>query len=208
MKFWIFYSICLLIFIQIFVPILRNYYYMYTYRNIIFEESNTFIINEHLSKNYIKNLIQKIDNMPIKYTYISLIINSNSGDILAVYDFINYMNISLERRIFFDCYAINVKSSVFYLFEFCSNKYILPDTILFATIPEITLIVNEEIVNNSFLAKQYVDLFESEISKKINIPIKTYKELVKNNLTIYSGFNAIKNHLADEIVWFNKNIFI
>lgn len=162
---------------------------------ILFNNVNSFdIVGEINNELYIKLVNYKLTNNKNLYIYI----NSPGGSLFDAIDII-YLIKEFEKSKTVICIAQNAYSVAFTIFQSCSNRYILSNTILMQH--EFKIIYSKydvNIVNNIIL---YIRISEA---MRINIKLNVYLEKVKNELWIY-GQDIIDNNYADKLINIQKN---
>jgi ATP-dependent protease ClpP protease subunit len=142
------------------------------------------------------DLYNKLNNHQItndKYLYIY--INSHGGSLFDAIDII-YLIKEFEKKKIVICVAEIAYSVAFTIFQSCSNRYILSNSVLMQH--EFTIIYSKydlTIVNNII---SYIRNLEA---MKLNIKLKLYLEKVKNELWLF-GQDIIDNNGADKIIDF------
>ena len=86
-------------------------------------ENNIFIKGE-ITQSSINTTISEINKSEKQ---INLIIDSNGGNLISGYNLIREM----LKKTNINCYAINAQSTAFTIFQYCNNRYVMPDSTLF-----------------------------------------------------------------------------
>jgi ATP-dependent protease ClpP protease subunit len=136
----------------------------------------------------------------------SILINSNGGDLMKSYELVMHMNTVPNLK--FKCYALNAYSSAFVIFQYCNERYVLSNSLLIHHNGSITIKGSFEIVKdfieNDFKVMQLIhDKINKNIAERINMSYSNFMNKIHNNWVISGGENIIKNNLADEIVNMN-----
>ena len=147
-------------------------------------------------KGFINNdLYNKIYNRSLtndKYLYIY--IDSQGGSLFDAIDII-YLIKEFEKNKTVICIASVAYSSAFTIFQSCSNRYVLPNSILMQHEFDIIYSYDENIVNDIIY---YIRNIEA---MRLNIKLNIYLEKVKNELWLF-GHDIIDNNAADKLIDF------
>ena len=147
-------------------------------------------------KGFINNdLYNKIYNQSLtndKYLYIY--IDSQGGSLFDAIDII-YLIKEFEKNKTVICIASVAYSSAFTIFQSCSNRYVLPNSILMQHEFDIIYSYDENIVNDIIY---YIRNIEA---MRLNIKLNIYLEKVKNELWLF-GHDIIDNNAADKLIDF------
>ena len=125
------YFIVLLIIISLFnyddikQNLINKYKYM-TYRRVNLLFDNNIFIKGEITKSSINDTIYEINKIT-KTNNINFIIDSHGGNLIAGYNLIIKMLEMQKKLLVIDCYAINAKSTAFNIFQYCDNRYVIPD---------------------------------------------------------------------------------
>ena len=108
-----------------------------------------------------------------------------------------------------NCYAINAQSTAFTIFQYCNNRYVMPDSTLFQHNISISFKGSfeefDDFYKTRFDSYRLINHMVSKtISKKIKLKKEDYLKKIWNNWTIEGGEKIIENNLADEIVIINN----
>jgi ATP-dependent protease ClpP protease subunit len=145
-------------------------------------------------KGFINNdLYNKIYNQSLtndKYLYIY--IDSQGGSLFDAIDII-YLIKEFEKNKTVICIASVAYSSAFTIFQSCSNRYVLPNSILMQHEFDIIYSYDLNIVNNIIY---YIRNIEA---MRLNIKLNIYLEKVKNELWLL-GHDIIYNNGADKLI--------
>ena len=191
--------------------IIKKYNYI-NYRRVNLLYDNNVFINGEITKDSINIIINEFDkiNKNNETKKFNLIIDSNGGNYMEGYKLIHKMKDMQENKFIINCYTINAKSTAFEIFQYCNNRYVTIDTVLFQHNATTTFTVTpEEFENIKDFEIYYKTIFEpyltisynfnKYISNKINMEYKNYIKLVRNDWTVI-GEQIIEYKLADEIV--------
>jgi len=145
-------------------------------------------------KGFINNdLYNKIYNQSLtndKYLYIY--IDSQGGSLFDAIDII-YLIKEFEKNKTVICIASVAYSSAFTIFQSCSNRYVLPNSILMQHEFDIIYSYDENIVPDIIY---YIRNIEA---MRLNIKLNIYLEKVKNELWLL-GHDIIYNNGADKLI--------
>ena len=208
-KIMLIYFLVLLIIISLFnyddikQNLINKYKYM-TYRRVNLLFDNNIFIKGEITKSYINNTINEIHKIA-KNGNINFIIDSHGGDLIAGYNLIIEMLEMQEKLLVINCYAINAKSTAFNIFQYCDNRYVIPDSILFQHNVSIEFKGSFENFEDFYETrfKQYrliTNMFNKDISNKIKMKYQDFLRKIWNDWTITGGEDIVKNNLADEVV--------
>lgn len=180
--------------------IIDNYKYLCYRRVNLYLENKIYIENEITEKS-----IQKIiDEMDKQENDINLIIDSNGGELLSGYNLIHeFDRIRDFKKI--NCYAINAYSTAFTIFQYCSNRYVMPDSKLFQHNISINFKGSfeefEDFYQNKYHLYRFITfIMTREVSERIKMNYDDFIQKIWNDWNIEGGENIVKNNLADEVV--------
>ena len=183
--------------------LIKQYKYM-NYRRVNLLYANNIFIKGEITKKSINNTISNIHKQ--KSTNINLIIDSHGGELISGYNLITEMlKMQKKNLTIFNCYAINAKSTAFTIFQYCDNRYVMPDSTLFQH--NISLEFKgsfeefEDFYETRFeLYRSITDIFNKDVSKKIKMKYNVFMKKIWHDWTIKGGENIVENNLADEVV--------
>ena len=183
--------------------LINKYKYM-TYRRVNLLFDNNIFIKGEITKSSINNTINEINKIK-KTGNINFVIDSHGGDLISGYNLIIKMLEMQEKLLVIDCYAINAKSTAFTIFQYCDNRYVIPDSILFQHNVSIEFKGSfedfEDFYETRFdLYRLITNMFNKNVSNKIKMKYQDFLEKIWNDWTIKGGENIVKNNLADEVV--------
>ena len=178
-----------------------NYRYLWYRRVNLLFENNIFIKGE-ITQSSINTTISEINKSEKQ---INLIIDSNGGNLISGYNLIREM----LKKTNINCYAINAQSTAFTIFQYCNNRYVMPDSTLFQHNISISFKGSfeefDDFYKTRFDSYRLINHMVSKtISKKIKLKKEDYLKKIWNNWTIEGGEKIIENNLADEIVIINN----
>ncbi len=183
--------------------LINKYKYM-TYRRVNLLFDNNIFIKGEITKSSINNTINEIHKIK-KTGNINFVIDSHGGDLISGYNLIIKMLEMQEKLLVIDCYAINAKSTAFTIFQYCDNRYVIPDSILFQHNVSIEFKGSFEDFDNFYetrfdFYRLITNMFNIDVSNKIKMKYQDFLEKIWNDWTIKGGENIVKNNLADEVV--------
>ena len=183
--------------------LINKYKYM-SYRRVNLLFDNNIFIKGEITKSSINNTINKIRKIK-KTGNINFVIDSHGGDLISGYNLIIEMLKIQEKLLVIDCYAINAKSTAFTIFQYCDNRYVMPNSILFQHNVSIEFKGSfedfEDFYETRFdLYRLITNMFNIDVSNKIKMTYQDFLEKIWNDWTIKGGENIVKNNLADEVV--------
>lgn len=183
--------------------LINKYKYM-SYRRVNLLFDNNIFIKGEITKSSINNTINKIRKIK-KTGNINFIINSHCGDLISGYNLIIEMLKIQEKLLVIDCYAINAKSTAFTIFQYCDNRYVMPNSILFQHNVSIEFKGSfedfEDFYETRFVFYRLItNMFNIDVSNKIKMTYQDFLGKIWNDWTIKGGENIVKNNLADEVV--------
>jgi len=195
----------IIIFLLLFSNINRKYYIIqyYTSPFTIKLNKNNFInltneINIYTTNNLINNLINF--NNKVLFLYI----DSIGGNVDEGIKIINQINKMKNKNISVNCIAKNALSMAFTIFQYCSYRYILHNSILLQH--EVVIKFNknteyklDELYQIIVYDKISYDKLIKFQSNKIGISIYQFKKYIKNTWIIKGKDNIIQN-TADKII--------
>ena len=205
LKMWYFYIIFIILisfnYDTIYIKIMDNYRYLWYRRVNLLFENNIFIKGE-ITQSSINTTISEINKSEKQ---INLIIDSNGGNLISGYNLIREM----LKKTNINCYAINAQSTAFTIFQYCNNRYVMPDSTLFQHNISISFKGSfeefDDFYKTRFDSYRLINHMVSKtISKKIKLKKEDYLKKIWNNWTIEGGEKIIENNLADEIVIINN----
>ena len=183
--------------------LINKYKYM-TYRRVNLLFDNNIFIKGEITKSSINNTINEINKIK-KTGNINFVIDSHGGDLISGYNLIIEMLEMQEKLLVIDCYVINAKSTAFTIFQYCDNRYVIPDSILFQHNVSIEFKGSfedfEDFYETRFdFYRLITNMFNKDVSKKIKMTYQEFLRKIWNDWTIKGGENIVKNNLADEVV--------
>ena len=205
LKMWYFYIIFIILisfnYDTIYIKIMDNYRYLWYRRVNLLFENNIFIKGE-ITQSSINTTISEINKSEKQ---INLIIDSNGGNLISGYNLIREM----LKKTNINCYAINAQSTAFTIFQYCNNRYVMPDSTLFQHNISISFKGSfeefDDFYKTRFDSYRLINHMVSKtISKKIKLKKEDYLKKIWNDWTIEGGEKIIENNLADEIVIINN----
>lgn len=185
--------------------LIKQYKYM-NYRRVNLLYANNIFIKGEITKKSINNTISSIHKHKQKSTNINLIINSHGGELISGYNLITEMlKMQKKNLTIFNCYAINAKSTAFTIFQYCDNRYVMPDSTLFQHNVSLEFTGSfeefEDFYETHFeLYRSITDIFNKDVSKKIKMKYNVFMKKIWHDWTIKGGENIVENNLADEVV--------
>jgi ATP-dependent protease ClpP protease subunit len=164
------------------------------------------IIDEKTRIDFIKDTI----NINNEKKELYIIIDSAGGSVFEGEKIIEQIKFMKSNDIKIKCIAINAFSMAFHIFQYCSERIITETSKLMShqlklTIKEIEIYKLKNYLEMIYSVNENLD---NNISKRLNIDIKKYREKIYNDWWIY-GTDIIKENLADKIsyVGCDKNLF-
>lgn len=161
--------------------------------------SNNFVsivgeVNENMVKREI-SLMNTVETDPM-YIYIK----TNGGSVSAGADFIQYLNyVKVNKTV--TCIADTALSMGFNIFQHCSERLVLPSSVVMQH--QVSLRFRGSLENiNSYL--QMINNMNNEMitleSSRLQINKDEYKKKIDNDWWIYGGQNIINNKIADRLI--------
>lgn len=168
---------------------------------ITLEKGNTVIFRGEVNgqtvakaQTEILNLVRSVPaNKPI-----FLVLDTPGGSVFAGLDFIDFIK-GLGRKI--HTITIFAASMGFQFVQNLDNRYISPNGVLMSHRASggVKGQFDGEIEQRYKLIKNVIDRLDAIASKRLNLGVKEYKELIKDEFWV-NGFNSLKSSSADEIV--------
>jgi ATP-dependent protease ClpP protease subunit len=175
-------------------------YKYFNYRRVNLLLENKIYINGEINEKSIQNIIDEIT----KNDDVNLIIDSHGGELFSGYKLIHEFDRIRDFKTI-NCYAINARSTAFTIFQYCENRYVMPNSILF----QHNITINfkgsfeefEDFYENKYHLYRFItEIMTREVSERINLKYDEFIKKIWNDWTIDGGENILKNNLADEIV--------
>lgn len=163
---------------------------------------NVIQLEGPINEENINNVISKIQliNKSNNKSNITLIINSNGGEVYQTGNLITFM---MDSSIYYDCIAFNAQSAAFSIFQFCNKRWITPQSILMQhqAVIDRLFTINElkQLSKIIDVLELYVNLFDMNSAIKMDISLHEFNELIFNEFKV-KGKDIIKYKLADTMV--------
>lgn len=173
------------------------------------EMKNVIIINEDIDQKTMDDAISKLRTYKrnTMTKEINIFLRTNGGSVIPGYLFILEMESMKLENIVFNCYAKKAASFGFNIFQYCDNRYVTKDAILY--IHDINIKVNLE-GNLDTIEDYYINKFSkikviyneinNYVSRKIKLNNEQYSTRLKNEWRVIGGRNILLNKLADKMV--------
>lgn len=167
------------------------------------EKENTIFLNDQVNSDSVTKLqaeFLKMDAELIEGKDIYLVLNTPGGLVSEGTKLIDFIK-GLPRKV--HTISITAASMGFYIMQSLDIRFVMPSSFLMhhrVSLRHMEGSVDGTIETHLRVIRTSSDYLNKQIAERLNISIKEYKELVRDDVMI-NGFEAVKRNMADKLVY-------